>query len=87
MWPQTEGVQVRIGALVSDIASDISFSPHTVQGTWTIVLTIIFSVFIALLLVRALVPVKPVPHTEEASLVGFDLASPILSRELESAEA
>ena len=46
----------------------ISYNPHTIQGTWTIIITAIVSVFTILITLRLLAPVAPSPITTDGEL-------------------
>jgi hypothetical protein len=52
------------------LASDVvdHYNSHTVGGTWTIILTVIFTVFALLLLLRLVMPVKASLPTAEQEL-------------------
>ncbi len=56
----------------------ISFDLHTVQGAWTIVLTVILAVFAVLLLLRLLAPVAPRILTDDEELE--ELSAALLDR-------
>ena len=53
------------GHLVVHVLTGVSYSPHTVTGTWTIVLTVIAGVFGTLFTVRLLAPIRPQTLEEE----------------------
>lgn len=44
---------------ITSLFSRLSYNPHTVIGTWTIILTAIAVVFGVLLAVRLLAPIRP----------------------------
>jgi hypothetical protein len=59
-----------------DVTEFFSYDPHTVRGTWTIVLTLIFLVIAALLALRMFAPIKTNIVTADEELNEILISAP-----------